>query len=90
MTPEQELGRAEEARFILENQLFKEAVTEVRQALIEGIERSAFTDEKLREKLSQQLVALSAIVNKLKTHVETGKLAAETIKRRGASRQPRI
>lgn len=90
MTPEEELGRAEEARFILENQLFKEAVTEVRQALIEGIERSAFADEKLREKLSQQLVALSAIVNKLKTHLETGKLAAETIKRRGAIRQPHV
>jgi hypothetical protein len=86
MTPEEEIGRAQEAQFILENELFKDAVAEVRKALIDGIERSAFTDEKLREKLSQQLVAVSAVVAQLRSHMETGKLAAETIKRRGASR----
>jgi hypothetical protein len=86
VTPEEEIGRAQEANFILQNELFKEAVAEVRQALIDGIERSAFTDEKLREKLAQQLVAVTAVVNKLKSHMETGKLAEETIRRRGASR----
>jgi hypothetical protein len=86
VTPEEEIGRAQEANFILENALFKEAVSEVRAALVDGIERSAFTDEKLREKLAQQLVAVTAVVNKLKSHMETGKLAAETIRRRGASR----
>jgi hypothetical protein len=86
MTPEEEIGRAQEANFILENPLFKEAVAEVRQALIDGIERSAFTDEKLREKLAQQLVSVTAVVNKLKSHMETGKLAEETIRRRGTSR----
>jgi type II secretory pathway component PulF len=85
MTPEEELGRAAEAEFILSNELFKESVREVRQALIEGIERTAFQDEKLREKLCQQLVALSAVVGKLQSHMETGKLAMETIKRRRAA-----
>lgn len=86
MTPEEEIGRADEARFILENHLFKDAVEEVRAALISGIERSAFTDEKMREKLCQQLVSLTTVVNTLKTHMETGKLAVETLKRRAASR----
>jgi hypothetical protein len=86
MTPEEEIGRAQEANFILENPLFKEAVAEVRQALIDGIERSAFTDEKLREKLAQQLVSVTAVVNKLKSHMETGKLAEEAIRRRTAPR----
>ena len=90
MTPEEELGRAQEAEMLLAHPLIKEAISEVRDALIDGIERSAFTDEKLREKLSQQLVSLSAVVNKLKTHIETGKLAEETIKRRAASRQARV
>jgi hypothetical protein len=46
VTPDEEIGRAAEARFILDNNLFKEAVKEVREAIITGIERSAFTDEK--------------------------------------------
>lgn len=81
MTPEDEIARAGEAQAILRNPLFKEAVKEVREAIITGIERSAFTDEKTREKLSQQLVALTAVVNKLESHMETGKLAEETVRR---------
>ncbi len=86
MTEEDEIQRAVRAGQILGDDLFKEAVKEVREALITGIERSAFTDEKLREKLSQQLVAVSAVVNKLQAHMETGKLAEEGIKRRRAPR----
>lgn len=86
MTPEEEIQRAEEARQILESGIFRESVDEVEKVLIDGIKRTAFTDEKLREKLSQQLVALEAVVNKLQSHMETGKLADETIKRRRASR----
>lgn len=86
MTPEEELQRAEDARQILDHELFKEAYREVEQALIDGIKMSAFTDEKMREKLSQQLVSLDAVVNKLKSHMETGRLAEETIRRRRASR----
>lgn len=82
MTEEEELNRAAEAEFVLKHDLFKEAVGAVRQALIDGIERSAFTDEKLREKLAQQMVALTAVVNQLKSYMETGKLAEETIRRR--------
>jgi hypothetical protein len=80
LTPEDEIQRAGEAQSILRNPLFKEAVREVREAIITGIERSAFTDEKTREKLSQQLVSLTAVVNKLQSHMETGKLAEETLK----------
>ena len=90
MTEEEEVGRAEEARMLMANPLFWEAVDEQRKALIAGIERSAFTDEKLREKLCQQLVALTTMENNLKTYIETGKLAMESIKRRGATRQPRV
>jgi hypothetical protein len=90
MSPEEEIGRAQEASSILENRLFKEACKAVEEALITGIKRAAFADEKLREKFCQQLVALESVVGQLKTHMETGKLAVETIKRRGASRQPQV
>jgi type II secretory pathway component PulF len=73
---------------ILTNTLFKEAVREVEQALLSGIKRSPLKEADLREKLCQQMIALDAVVGQLQTHMETGKLAEETIKRRGASRQP--
>ena len=82
MTPEEELDRAMEAQALMSHPLFKEAIAAQREALIAGIERSAFADEKLREKLCQQLVALTTFVNAIKTHIETGQLAQETIKRR--------
>ena len=82
MTPEEELDRAQEAHALMSHPLFKEAIEAQRAALITGIEMSAFTDEKLREKLCQQLVALTTFVNALRTHIETGQLAQETIKRR--------
>jgi len=82
VTPEEELIRAGQAREILENGLFKEAVSAMREAFILGIQRSAFTDEKLREKLCQRLALLDDLVGQFKTHMETGKLAEETIRRR--------
>jgi hypothetical protein len=86
LSPEEELQRAEEAKQILKNTLFKDAVQAVEEALLNGIKRSPMKESDLREKLCQQLIALEAVVGQLKTHMETGKLAAETIKRRGASR----
>ena len=89
MTPEEELGRAQEAEFILGNTLFKNAVQAVEEALLNGIKRSPIKETELREKLCQQMIALEAVVGQLKSHMETGKLAEETIKRRAASRQAR-
>ncbi len=83
MTPEQELERAGRAEFILGDELFKEAVKEVEQALLSGIKRSPIKDAELREKLCQQLIQLEAIVSSLWSYMETGRLAQETVKRRG-------
>jgi type II secretory pathway component PulF len=88
LTNEEEISRANEARMILSNTLFKEAVEAVQEALLSGIKRSPLKEADLREKLCQQMIALDAVVGQLQTHMETGKLAEETIKRRGASRQP--
>ena len=83
MTPEEELERAGRAETILTDELFKDAVKAVEEALISGIKRTAFTDEKTREKLCQQLVSLESLVSQLRSHMETGKLAEEMVKRRG-------
>ena len=85
MSPEEELIRAGKAKEVLENELFREAVKGIETALLTGIHRSAFADEKLREKLSQRYALLQDLVGQLKTHMETGKLAEETIRRKTIS-----
>ena len=90
MTPEEELVRAGKAREILAEPLFKESVSVIREALIEGIRRSAFTEEKLREKLCQRLALLEDLVVQLQTVMETGKLAEETIRQKTISERIRL
>jgi len=85
MSPEEELVRAGKAREILAEPLFKECVSVIREALIAGIRRSAFTEEKLREKLCQRLALLEELVGQLQTVMETGKLAEETIRQKTIS-----
>ena len=82
MTPEEEIRRAGHAREILENELFKEACNDVSEALITGIKQAAFKDKELVVSLSQELRALDAVLSRLKTHMETGVLAEEEIRRR--------
>ena len=83
MTPEEEIRRAGKAKEILDSELFKEAVSATEEALKHGRLQSAATAHDLREKLWAQELALFTIVNHLRTHIETGELAAETIRRKG-------
>lgn len=85
MTEEEEIQRASQAENILKDPLFKEAVRAVEEALLNGIKRSPLKEADLREKMCQQMIALEAVVGQLRTHMETGKLAAETIKRRSGT-----
>ena len=89
MSPEEELVRAGKAREILAEPLFKECVAIIREALIAGIRRSAFTEEKLREKLCQRLALLEELVGQLQTVMETGTLAGETIRQKSISERIR-
>lgn len=86
MTEQEELDRAAEAEFLLNQGVFKESISSVEQAIINGIKRSAFKDSELREKLCHQLIALDSVVTQLRSFMETGKLVEETIKRRRTSR----
>jgi hypothetical protein len=54
LSPQEEVERAERARQILQDEFFKEHVAMVREALQAGILKTAFVDEKLREKLTQR------------------------------------
>ena len=82
MTPEEELERAARAEQILGDSLFKEAVKAVEEALLNGIKLSPIKDADLREKLCQQYVQLSAVLDQLRGYMETGKLAEAIIRQR--------
>jgi hypothetical protein len=81
MNTEDELRRAGKAGEILNNELWKDAFNEIEKALVEGIARTAFTDEKLREKLAQRLACLHDVRRQLESHIETGKLAKTMLER---------
>lgn len=79
MTADEEIRRAGQAREILEAEMFKEAFQTIENALLAGIRASAFTDEKLREKLAQRYAALHDIRNALQSVIETGEMAREQL-----------
>ena len=79
MTPEQEIERAGRAHEILDNEVFKDAVGQIEQALLEALKRTALVDEKLREKICAQIVALDSVMKALRSTIDTGKLAAKTL-----------
>ena len=81
MTPEEELRRASRAKQILNDEIFSEAVTTVKNALIEGIVRTAFVDEKLREKLCQRLAVVDSTIALIESTMQTGEFAQAEIER---------
>ncbi len=82
MNPEEELQRAAQAESILSQSIFKEAVREVEDAILDGIKRSPIKDAEFREKLCQQYIQLHAVLGQLRSYMETGKLAEFTLKER--------
>lgn len=79
MTPQEEIERAERARQILSDSFFKEHVAQIDLALQEAIRKTAFVDEKLREKLTHRWTALHDVLAALRSTMETGKLAAKQL-----------
>ena len=70
-----ELLKADEARRILDSEYFKGRIKEIEEVLVNALCKTAFIDEKLREKLAQRLAALREVVQVLNGDVDTGKLA---------------
>ena len=83
MTREEEVVRAGHANEVLTNRIFKEAVSEIEEALKHARMSSAIKDTDLREKLWAQEVALHSILQKLRSVMETGELAQEQIRQAG-------
>ena len=82
MTPEEEVRRADKAKQILDSDVFKDAFSEVEDALLSGIRRAPIKDVELRDKLCQQYIALHAIRDQIRTYIESGKLAEASLAER--------
>lgn len=83
MTPEEEVRRAGTAKEVLGNEIFKEAVADIEEALKHARLSSSIKDAEFREKLWAQEVALHSILAKLRSVIETGELASEQIRQQG-------
>lgn len=90
MTPKEEVIRAEAALRILNEPIFKEAITSVRDGIVNSIANSAMGDDKTHSKLAIALQLLNQIERQLITHVETGKLARLQIDEGSLSKLRRI
>lgn len=79
-----EIKRGERANEVLENPLFKEAITKVREGIINSMSISALGDAETHNRLVIAMQLLNQIEKGLKDVVVTGKMAAiQTSDKRG-------
>lgn len=80
MTPEEEVVRAERAKQILEDKLVRAALDGVRDLIIEQWRVSPVKDSEIRDWLWALYNASHKFEEVLRSHIETGKLAAHQLK----------
>ena len=71
----EEVRRAGEARQLLDNPLFKEALVTVREALITHLLNTKVSEEVERDRLYITIKALDLVHQHIQSVLETGKLA---------------
>jgi hypothetical protein len=75
MTREEEVIRGGDARRVLENPMYQEAFSTVKEGIISAMNRSPMGDDKTHNRLVISLQLLTQIESHLKTAMQTGKLA---------------
>lgn len=75
-----EIERADRAKAVLDNPLFKTAFEDLEKEILTGLENTH--DEALVKKLHLMFVCNRKVRNILQTHIETGKLAAIQLERK--------
>ena len=71
----EEIARADQAKQILENPLYVEALSTVREALIEHLLNTRVAEEVERDRLYITIKALDLVHQHIKSVLETGTLA---------------
>jgi len=71
----EELRRADDAKRLLDNPLFKEAFTTIREELIKHLLNTRVAEELERDRLYITIKALDLVQQHIQSVLETGKLA---------------
>lgn len=79
-SPEQRIYDADQARLVLENPAFEQALADIKQEITESWTNSPARDQEGREKLFQLLKLADKLEVTLRTSLETGRLAKEELK----------
>lgn len=74
-TPDQRIYNADQARLVLENEAFIQAMADIKQELTEQWKQSPARDQEGREKLWQMLRLADKLELTLQASLESGKLA---------------
>lgn len=83
MTRQDEIRKAEEAKQLLRHPLLTSALEDIKSGLIEAWRQSPVKDTDLREHLWAVYAGACKFEELLKSHVDTGKLAAEQLRMSG-------
>ena len=80
MTPEQEIERGRNARRVLDDKMYQESYSVVRERIVSQLSQAETVGDK-RERLNSLLVALSTVQRYMEQVAIGGKMAAEQIER---------
>lgn len=75
----EELDRANRARIILEDELFSDAVEAIKDQLWKDFAQSRIPDDDTRRNARIGVDMLDRILQSLRKHIETGKMAKKTL-----------
>ncbi|SPA24574.1 hypothetical protein CBM2637_A150027 [Cupriavidus taiwanensis] len=75
-----DVARAERARLILDDELVKGALSAMKARIVEAWEQSPVRDVEGREHLHRYLKVIGQFEGALRSHIETGKIAAHEIR----------
>ena len=81
------IDRANKAKSLLENPLFDESFSEVRNKLIEGMEKCPISDVQTAEDFRRCLKLLSAVKTNLVTAINSGKIESFRLAQEEARRK---
>ena len=81
LTPDQELRRGEQARQVIENEIYVEAWQKLRDGIIHMWETCPIRDKEGQHELKLELKLLKEVRHHLETTMNTGKMAKIQIER---------
>lgn len=80
LTPDELIIRGERAKQILEDELVKEALTDIRQTIVENWQKVPLRDTELQTKFHMLYGVVDQFEAKLRQHIESGEVGKYDLK----------